>query len=533
LRPLSFCAARLGAPTPEKCEGKVRLVEERKDTYSLEMRSVSKAFPGVQALRDVTLQVRPGTVHALMGENGAGKSTLMKCLFGLYTLDEGQVLLDDEPVTVGSSREALDLGISMIHQELHPIPARSVMENIWLGRAPLRKVGGIRFIDRGTMERKTRELMEELELDIDPRSLVRTLSVSRIQSMEIAKAVSYNARIIVMDEPTSSLTGHEVSRLFDIIRGLRSRGISIIYISHKMEEILEIADDVTIMRDGRKVGTWPAGELTTDLIISRMVGREITNRFPPRKNEPAGEAVLEVSGLTSTHAKSFRDVSFTLRRGEILGVGGLVGAQRTEAMEALFGLRSLASGRVMIDGGEADLSTPIKAKRRGLALLTEERRATGIFPVLTVEFNLLAANLGSYVGRMRLLEHRRMRRDARDSIDKLSVKTPSPRSLIRDLSGGNQQKVLFARWLLIDPDILILDEPTRGIDVGAKYEIYSIMSDLAAQGKSIIMISSEMPELLGMTDRILVMSEGRLAGVVKTSDTSEEEIMRLATKFVA
>ncbi|MDI9388880.1 MAG: sugar ABC transporter ATP-binding protein [Synergistota bacterium] len=497
------------------------------------MRSVSKAFPGVQALRDVTLQVRPGTVHALMGENGAGKSTLMKCLFGLYTLDEGQVLLDGEPVTVGSSREALDLGISMIHQELHPIPARSVMENIWLGRAPLRKVGGIRFIDRGTMERKTRELMEELELDIDPRSLVRTLSVSRIQSMEIAKAVSYNARIIVMDEPTSSLTGHEVSRLFDIIRGLRSRGISIIYISHKMEEILEIADDVTIMRDGRKVGTWPAGELTTDLIISRMVGREITNRFPPRKNEPAGEAVLEVSGLTSTHAKSFRDVSFTLRRGEILGVGGLVGAQRTEAMEALFGLRSLASGRVMIDGGEADLSTPIKAKRRGLALLTEERRATGIFPVLTVEFNLLAANLGSYVGRMRLLEHRRMRRDARDSIDKLSVKTPSPRSLIRDLSGGNQQKVLFARWLLIDPDILILDEPTRGIDVGAKYEIYSIMSDLAAQGKSIIMISSEMPELLGMTDRILVMSEGRLAGVVKTSDTSEEEIMRLATKFVA
>jgi len=468
-----------------------------------------------------------------MGENGAGKSTLMKCLFGLYTLDEGQVLLDGEPVTVGSSREALDLGISMIHQELHPIPARSVMENIWLGRAPLRKVGGIRFIDRGTMERKTRELMEELELDIDPRSLVRTLSVSRIQSMEIAKAVSYNARIIVMDEPTSSLTGHEVSRLFDIIRGLRSRGISIIYISHKMEEILEIADDVTIMRDGRKVGTWPAGELTTDLIISRMVGREITNRFPPRKNEPAGEAVLEVSGLTSTHAKSFRDVSFTLRRGEILGVGGLVGAQRTEAMEALFGLRSLASGRVMIDGGEADLSTPIKAKRRGLALLTEERRATGIFPVLTVEFNLLAANLGSYIGRMRLLEHRRMRRDARDSIDKLSVKTPSPRSLIRDLSGGNQQKVLFARWLLIDPDILILDEPTRGIDVGAKYEIYSIMSDLAAQGKSIIMISSEMPELLGMTDRILVMSEGRLAGVVKTSDTSEEEIMRLATKFVA
>ncbi|HOO87673.1 MAG TPA: sugar ABC transporter ATP-binding protein, partial [Synergistales bacterium] len=347
------------------------------------------------------------------------------------------------------------------------------------------------------------------------------------------KAVSYNARIIVMDEPTSSLTGHEVSHLFKIIRSLKARGISIIYISHKMEEILEIADEVTIMRDGHKVGTWPAKELTTDLIISRMVGREIRNRFPPRRNAPAEEPVLEVRGLTSSFPKSFRDVSFTLRRGEILGVGGLVGAQRTEAMEALFGLRSLSGGKILLGGKEADLSTPIKAKRRGLAFLTEERRATGIFPVLSVEFNLLVAHLGNYVSCMRLLEQKRMRRDARESIERLAVKTPSSRSLIRDLSGGNQQKVLFARWLLINPEILILDEPTRGIDVGAKYEIYSIMSELASQGKSIIMISSEMPELLGMTDRILVMSQGRLAGIVETKETSEEDIMRLATKYVA
>ncbi len=506
---------------------------EKNDKYALEMRNVSKAFPGVQALLDVTLQVRPGTVHALMGENGAGKSTLMKCLFGLYSLDEGEVILEGESVSISSSREALDLGISMIHQELHPIPERSVMENIWLGRAPLRKIGGVRFIDRKSMEAATENLMKELELDINPRSLVRTLSVSKIQSMELAKAVSYNARIIVMDEPTSSLTGHEVSHLFKIIRSLKARGISIIYISHKMEEILEIADEVTIMRDGHKVGTWPAKELTTDLIISRMVGREITNRFPPRRNTPAEEPVLEVRGLTSPFPKSFRDVSFTLRRGEILGVGGLVGAQRTEAMEALFGLRSLAEGKILLGGKEADLSTPIKAKRRGLAFLTEERRVTGIFPVLSVEFNLLVAHLGNYVGCMRLLEQKRMRRDARESIERLAVKTPSSRSLIRDLSGGNQQKVLFARWLLINPEILILDEPTRGIDVGAKYEIYSIMSELASQGKSIIMISSEMPELLGMTDRILVMSQGRLAGIVKTQETSEEDIMRLATKFVA
>ncbi len=506
---------------------------EKNHRFALEMRHVSKAFPGVQALQDVSLEVEPGTVHALMGENGAGKSTLMKCLFGLYSLDEGEIVLEGKPVSIASSREALDLGISMIHQELHPIPDRSVMENVWLGRAPLRKVGRLSFVDRRTMRDKTEKLFEDLKLDINPRSLVRDLSVSKVQSMEIAKAVSYNARIIVMDEPSSSLTGHEVHHLFEIIRDLKNRGISVIYISHKMEEILEIADHVTIMRDGKKVGTWPAKELTTDLIISRMVGREMTNRFPHRKNRPTEEAVLEVQGYTSPFAKSFQDVSFTLRKGEILGVGGLVGAQRTEVMEALFGLRSVASGKVFLHGEETDLSSPIKAKRHKMAFLTEERRATGIFPVLSVQFNLLAAHLASYVGSGRLLNQRAMRKDAREGIERLSVKTPSSRELIRNLSGGNQQKVLFARWLLTVPEILILDEPTRGIDVGAKYEIYSIMADLASQGKSIIMISSEMPELLGMTDRILVMSQGRLAGIVNTPEATEEGIMRLATRYVA
>ncbi len=506
---------------------------EKNDHFALEMRHISKAFPGVQALQDVSLEVRPGTVHALMGENGAGKSTLVKCLFGLYLQDEGEILLQGEPVSISSSREALDFGISMIHQELHPIPDRSVMENVWLGRAPLQRLGKFSFLDRKAMREKTERLFEDLNLDINPRSLVRDLSVSKVQSMEIAKAVSYNARIIVMDEPSSSLTGHEVQHLFGIIRDLKSRGISVIYISHKMEEILEIADDVTIMRDGRKVGTWPAEELTTDLIISRMVGREMTNRFPPRKNEPEEDTVLEVREYTSPFPKSFQDVSFSLRKGEILGVGGLVGAQRTEVMEALFGLRSVTSGKVLLHGREVDLSSPIKAKRYKMAFLTEERRATGIFPVLSVQFNLLAAHLASYVGSGRLLNQRSMRKDAREGIERLSVKTPSPRELIRNLSGGNQQKVLLARWLLTNPEILILDEPTRGIDVGAKYEIYTIMADLASQGKSIVMISSEMPELLGMTDRILVMSQGRLAGIVNTSETTEEEIMRLATKYVA
>jgi methyl-galactoside transport system ATP-binding protein len=500
-------------------------------SYVLRMEKISKSFPGVRALDDVSLNVRPGSVHALMGENGAGKSTLMKCLFGLYLQDEGVIYLENEPVEINDSRTALDLGISMIHQELHPVPYRNVMENFWLGRLPEKGWKIFSLVDHKSMLKKTRELFEELEIDIDPRAIVRTLSVSKIQSMEIAKAVSYNSRIIIMDEPTSSLTGHEVHHLFRIIKTLKERGIAIIYISHKMEEILEISDEVTIMRDGRRVGTWHAGELTTDLIISRMVGRDLTHRFPPKKNKPA-EVILKVENFTSPFPKSFKDVSFTLRRGEILGVGGLVGAQRTEVMEALFGIRSLESGSVEIEGKHIRIKSPIVAKKNGMALLTEERRVTGIFPMLSVWMNLMMANIKNFMNFLGLLHERQMKNLALSNVKQLRIKTPNVKTQIRNLSGGNQQKVLVARWLNTDPEILILDEPTRGIDVGAKFEIYTIMSRLAMEGKSIIMISSEMPELLGMSDRILVMCEGRVSGIIDTAEATEEKVMTLATQFM-
>jgi methyl-galactoside transport system ATP-binding protein len=500
--------------------------------YVLEMNGISKEFPGVKALDQVTFKVRPGTVHALMGENGAGKSTLMKCLFGMYSPDAGEILLDGRSVRMNNSKDALDLGISMIHQELHPVPYRNVMENIWLGRFPTKGFGPFQFIDHKKMAHDTESLFKQIEIDLSPHTIVKSLSVSQIQSIEIAKAVSYHSKIIIMDEPTSSLTGAEVEHLFRIINDLKSRGVAVIYISHKMEEILRISDDVTIMRDGKYIGTWAAAELTTDMIISRMVGRDLTQRFPPRENRP-GDVMLRAEGLTSPMSKSFKDVSFELRRGEILGVGGLVGAQRTELIEALFGLRSLESGTISIAGKPVRIKSPTDAKKHRIALLTEERRSTGIFPVLSVHENTLIANLSRYVTPYLLLDERKGRADVQRSIELLRVKTPHARTLIKNLSGGNQQKVLLARWLLTEPDILLLDEPTRGIDVGAKYEIYSIIAELAKQGKSIIMISSEMPELLGMSDRIMVMCEGRLSGIIDGKDATEEEIMRLATRHRA
>jgi len=500
------------------------------DGYILEMNAISKEFPGVKALDNVTLKVRSGTVHALMGENGAGKSTLMKCLFGIYKPDAGEIILDGERIEIPNSKTALDNGISMIHQELHPVPFRSVMENIWLGRFPTRGIGPLRFVDHKKMAADTRKLFTDLDMHIDPKTNVRDMSVSKMQSMEIAKAVSYNSKVIIMDEPTSSLTDNEVEHLFRIISDLKSRGVAIIYISHKIEEILKIADEVTIMRDGRTMGTWDASEMTTDLIISKMVGRDLTHRFPEKSNIP-GEVVLRVEGLTSPF-KSFREISFELRRGEILGIGGLVGAQRTELVEALFGLRAIKTGRITLNGKEIRIKNPIEAKRHKMALLTEERRVTGIFPVLNVLENTVMANVERYVTPVRLLDEKKRKQDASESVNMLRVKTPSLKTLIKDLSGGNQQKVLFARWLLTQPDILILDEPTRGIDVGAKYEIYTIMADLAKQGKSIIMISSEMPELLGMSARIMVMCEGRLSGFLEGQTASEEDVMRLATQFM-
>ncbi|WP_407312851.1 sugar ABC transporter ATP-binding protein [Desulfosporosinus sp. SB140] len=499
--------------------------------FLLEMRNISKEFPGVKALDNVTLQLRPGTVHSLMGENGAGKSTLMKCLFGIYKPDAGEILLNGKNVEIDNSKAALDHGISMIHQELHPVPRRSVMENLWLGRFPLKSFGPLKLIDDKRMYQDSVTLFEDLEMDLDPRVLVGTLSVSKIQSIEIAKAVSHQAKVIVMDEPTSSLTGNEVEQLFKIIRSLKSRGVSIIYISHKIEEILEISDDVTIMRDGKHIGTWPASELTTNLIISKMVGRDLTQRFPERHNTP-GETVLRVEGLSSPFPKAFKDVSFELRQGEILGIGGLVGAQRTELMEALFGLRTVSSGKIIVNGKQVKIKSPMDAKKHKIALLTEERRATGIFPVLPIVENTVMANMNRYITPYFLLNHQTMRRDVQQSIDQMRIKTPSSRTQIKNLSGGNQQKVLIARWLLTEPEILMLDEPTRGIDVGAKFEIYSVITELVQQGKSIIMISSEMPELIGMSDRIMVMCEGRMSGILEGKSRTEEDIMHLATKFM-
>jgi methyl-galactoside transport system ATP-binding protein len=478
---------------------------------------MSKSFPGVKALDDVSIQVRPGSVHALMGENGAGKSTLMKCLFGIYAPDEGEILLDGKPVKFQNSRQALDGGVSMIHQELLSVPNRSVEENLWLGRYPLMGAGPFRLIDAKKMRSDTKALFKKLNMDIDPAVWLRNLSVSKIQSIEIAKAVSYNAKVIIMDEPTSSLTEHEVAHLFGIIRRLRSEGAAIVYISHKMEEILEIADEVSIMRDGAE-------------IIKRMVGRDLTHRFPPRANVP-GEVVLRVDNFTSAERHSFKDVSFDLRRGEILGIGGLVGAKRTELVETIFGLRFLESGRISLNGREIKIRSPVQAMGDKFALLTEERRATGIVPMLGVKENMLLANLSRYVGRTGLINEKQGISDTKEKIADLRIKTPSYRTLIKDLSGGNQQKVLFAKWLLTEPDILILDEPTRGIDVGAKYEIYSIIAELAASGKSIIMISSEMPELLGMSDRIMVMCAGRKTGILDGKTATQEEIMRLAALF--
>lgn len=497
----------------------------------LEMNHISKEFPGVKALDDVSIHVKPGSVHALMGENGAGKSTLMKCLFGIYHEDGGDIILNGNKIDLHTSKQALDAGISMIHQELQPIPFRNVMENIWIGRFPTKGVGPFSIVDENTMYKKTKELLDDLEIDINPTTLVRDLSVSNIQSIEIAKAISYNSSIIIMDEPTSSLTENEVAHLFKLIRRMRERGTSIIYISHKMEEILEISDEVTIMRDGKSVGTWPASELTTDLIIKRMVGRDLTQRFPDRLNKPQDEAILQVKNYASANPRSFQNITFDLKKGEILGIGGLVGAQRTELVESIFGIRKISGGEVFVHGKQVNIKSARDAMACGMALLTEDRRGTGIIPYLSVLENTVIANRGRYA-RMGIINFNKRFQEAKTVSDQLRVKTPNFDTLIKNLSGGNQQKVLVARWLLTEPEILILDEPTRGIDVGAKYEIYSIMADLAKQGKSIIMISSEMPELLGMSDRVLVMCEGKLSGILDGKNATQEAVMQLATQFM-
>lgn len=498
-----------------------------KQEYVLEMLNISKEFPGVKALSGVNLKVRPATVHALMGENGAGKSTLMKCLFGIYHKDEGEIFLNGEKVEFVNSKHALDMGVSMVHQELNQVKQRSVVDNIWLGRYPEK----FKLIDEKKMLEDTKKILKDLDINVDPRKKVGTLSVSQMQMVEIAKAVSYDSKVIVMDEPTSSLTEIEVEHLFKIIDKLKKNGVSIIYISHKMEEILKISDDVTIMRDGQWIATKNANELTTDKIINLMVGRELTNRFPDKTNKPSG-TILEVSDLTALNQPSIQNVSFNLREGEILGVAGLVGAKRTDILECLFGIRRVASGKVIINGKEIKNENSHMAMRNGFAMVTEERRVTGIFDRLSISFNSVIANIDNYVSKFGLLSNKNIEKDTKWVIDSMSVKTPSQKTTIGSLSGGNQQKVIIGRWLLTKPEVLMLDEPTRGIDVGAKYEIYQLMNTLASEGKGIIMVSSEMPELLGVTDRILVMSNGRVAGIVETKNTTQEELMRLSALYV-
>ena len=498
------------------------------NNYLLEMHGISKSFPGVKALDNVQLNVRRGSVHALVGENGAGKSTLMKCLFGIYRKDEGQILVDGEEVEFSSARQALEHGVSMVHQELNQVRETRIMDNIWLGRFPIKHF----LIDEGKMYQDTLEIFKSLEINLDPREIVGNLSVSESQMVEIAKAVSYDSKIIVMDEPTSSLTENEVNHLFRIIRSLRERGTGIIYISHKMEEILDIADQVTILRDGQWVETRDADKITIEEIIALMVGRDLTDRFPPKTNAP-GEPILKVQHFTAEDPRSIKDVSFELHKGEILGIAGLVGSQRTELVESIFGLRSISEGNLILNGEEIKITHPEEAIKKGLALVTEERRVTGIFNVGDIRFNSTIANIDKYVSRFtRLLNDKQRTKDTQWAIDSMEVKTPSQKTRIESLSGGNQQKVILGRWLLTEPDILLLDEPTRGIDVGAKYEIYQLMLDLATQGKAVIMVSSEMPELLGITDRILVMSEGHLAGIVTTAETTQEEILTLAAKYI-
>ena len=501
--------------------------------YVLEMKGVCKSFPGVKALDNAQLHLRPGTVHALMGENGAGKSTLMKCLFGVYKMDEGEIVYNGESVKIENPFDALQKGIAMVHQELQPIPERPIAENIYCGRYPEKKfLGLIKTVDHKKMFEQTGTLLKGLGLNFDPKAKLGSLSVSQMQLVEIAKAVSANAKIVIMDEPTSSLTQNEVETLFSIIERLKKNGCSIIYISHKMDEILRISDEVTIMRDGKYIGTWPSRELTTDLIITKMVGRELTNLYPKRENVP-GEVILKVEDFTSIHPKSFRDVSFELKKGEILGVSGLVGAQRTELMEGIFGLRASERGTITYLGKHLKITRPKNAIENGIALLTEDRRGSGIFGVLSVSDNVSVASLSQYLILRTMLNDKKIAQLVKDNVKKLSIKTPSIKTPIQSLSGGNQQKVIISRWLANDPDVLIMDEPTRGIDVGAKYEIYCIIAELAKQGKSIIMISSEMPELIGMADRIMVMCDGRVTGVVDGKDMNQETIMELATRFAS
>jgi inositol transport system ATP-binding protein len=491
--------------------------------YLLEVEDVRKEFPGVIALDKVQLRLKRGTVHALMGENGAGKSTLMKILAGIYTPDAGSFKLRGQDIRLKSPLDALENGIAMIHQELNLMNPMTVAENIWIRREPTNRLG---LINHGEMNRMTEALFKRLDIDIDPEIKIGKLSVASRQMVEIAKAVSYNSDVLIMDEPTSALTEREVTHLFKIIRALKGEGKGIIYITHKMNELFEIADEVSVFRDGHYIATKPSNEVTRDDIIRMMVGREITQMFP-KETVPIGDVVLSVRGLTLN--KVFRDVSFDVRAGEILGLAGLVGSGRSNVAETIFGVTPANAGQIFINGQEVKITSPAVAMRHGMAFLTEDRKETGCFLLLDIQDNAQMAVLQNRYVNFGFVQQGKLTRDATAMANRLRVRTPDMHERILNLSGGNQQKVLICRWLMTNPKILILDEPTRGIDVGAKAEIHRLISQLASQGVAVIMISSEMPEVLGMSDRILVLHEGRATGILDRKDADQVKIMELAS----
>ncbi len=487
----------------------------------LEVRNISKSFPGVKALDRISFKVRRGTTHVLCGENGAGKSTLMKIINGIYKPDEGEILLDGQPVKIDNPIHARSLGISMIFQELSFVPEMTVAENIFLGRWPMDR---FHRVDKAEMFRQTQALMEREGLHYSPYEQLKNLSVSDIQMLEIIKAVSNDPKIVIMDEPTSAITDKETDKLFDMIRVLKERGACVIYISHKMDEIFRIADDITVLRDGTRVDSRPASELDVDETIALMVGRRMENKYP-WEDVPKGDVLLDVKHFSS--AGVFDDINFHIRAGEIVGFAGLMGAGRTEVVRALFGLDSSDGGEVSIKGRKKQKLTVQGNIADGLVMLSEDRRRYGLVPIRSVMENVSLANLKKFFYRGRL--HRKEERDAvTEQCRSMNVKTSSLETTVEALSGGNQQKVVLAKWMEVDPDVLLMDEPTRGIDVGAKFEIYKLMIALARKGKALLMVSSELPELLGMCDRIYVLCQGRITGELSRDQFSAEQIMRYA-----
>jgi inositol transport system ATP-binding protein len=513
----------VGMQAPATSEGARQGDAMPQGNYILEVEGVRKEFPGVLALDNVQLRLRRGSVHALMGENGAGKSTLMKIVAGIYTPDTGSFRLRGEEIRLKGPLDALENGIAMIHQELNLMAPMTVAENIWIRREPTNRFG---FINHDEMHRRTVELFRRLNIDIDPDVKVRTLSVANRQMVEIAKAVSYESDVLIMDEPTSALTEREVDHLFTIIRRLKAEGKGIVYITHKMNELFEIADEVSVFRDGKYIATKFSKDVNRDEIIRMMVGREITQMFP-KETVPIGDVVLSVKGLGLKRV--FEDVSFDVRAGEILGIAGLVGSGRSNIAETIFGVTQATSGTIELFGKTVEITSTGQAMRHGMAFLTEDRKETGCFLLLDIQDNTQIAVLQSAYVKNGFVQQKQLSKDAVDMSHALRVKTPDMSEPIINLSGGNQQKVLIGRWLLTRPKILILDEPTRGIDVGAKAEIHRLISKLAGEGVAVIMISSEMPEVLGMSDRIMVVHEGRVTGFLNRDEASQVKIMELAS----